>query len=99
MALNQYSTNPLVTASSAGSGTALIVTGIKLPFEANSLLIINDGSPNVYFSVASTVASTSDIYLKQAESVHFHERYIIRLGLASTSTSTGGYVRVGAWLS
>ena len=92
MGIQQYSTE-----FDVGSSSPTTITPIMLPWEANQLLIINDGAIPVYLRLGSSAATTDDFPIKQTESLEFNERYISKLALASTTTCTDSLVRVGAW--
>ena len=90
--LESFSTDPVVGGETAAEKTH----GIALPWRATQITLVNDKAQNVYFSVNSTVATTNDFYLKSGES-HTFAALIEVIGLATTTTSTGTTVRVGAW--
>ena len=93
MGIEQYSTGPLV----GSTGAAPTITECIFPWEASQIIIINDGAANAYLNVGSTNASTGSFPLKQTESLEFADRFIRKLSIASTTTSTSDVVRVGAW--
>jgi hypothetical protein len=71
--------------------------GIDFGFDANQLVLLNDKATDVYVSLDSTVGSTDGYRLKAAETLSLSNVKVGRMSLASTSTSTGDNVRVGAW--
>lgn len=82
------------TTDAAGTiGTA----GLDFTFDAGQLLVINDKASDVYMSLDSTSGSTGGHRIKSGESRSFAGIRCGRMSFASTSTSTGDKVRVGAW--
>lgn len=71
--------------------------GLDFAFDAGQLLVLNDKASSVYMSLDSTSGSTGGHELKAGESRSFAGIRIGRMSFASTSTSTGDFVRVGAW--
>lgn len=93
-----HSTDPYVGAEAAADRKA----GIVLPWVATEVTVISEAGKNgscaarVYVSLNSTVATTSDWPLGAGEAQVF-VLPVNKIGLASTTTSTGVQVRIGAW--
>ena len=92
---DQFATE-VVVSTTAAAGT-IGTAGIDFTFDAGQLLVINDKTTSVYMSLDSSSGSTGGHQIKPNESRSFAGIRCGKMSLASTSTSTGDFVRVGAW--
>lgn len=92
----QYTTEVQCNASAA-----VVTGGIGLTFDADTLRLINDGgNPGgpIYFSLASSAASTSNaVRLSTGETVFFQSPRTRVIGLYTTASSSGPMLRLAAW--
>jgi len=92
MGIQQFSTEFSVASSSPTT-----VTGTVFLLPVNAVSVINDGGTPIYLNIGSTAATTGDMEIKSNEPFSLDARYIDRLSVASTTTSTGDKVRVAGW--
>lgn len=73
--------------------------GLDFSFDATELRIINNKLETVYVNLNSTAGSTSGYPVLTTSSLTFSRGSpsVMKMSLASTSTSTGTTVRVAAW--
>lgn len=89
---DQFATEVAV-ATSAPPGKV----GLDFGFDANQLVVLNDKAADVYLSLDSTAGSTDGLRVKASETISLSSLKLGAMSLATTTTTTGDLVRVGAW--
>lgn len=89
---NQSFTRDVVSTSGA-NGTL----GIDFGFDADLVVVANDKASPVYVNANSSSGSTAGFEVAPGRELRIDRVRARKIGLASTSTSTGDFVRVGAW--
>lgn len=89
---DQFNNSTYVVSTTDAAGTIGVV-GIDFGFAATSVSIFNDKASTIYVSLNSTAGSTGGHKMLAGESLSFTLR-LGSLSLASTTTSTGDFVRV-----
>lgn len=93
---DQFANNAIVVSTTDAAGT-IGTAGLDFAFDAGQVIVLNDKASTIYLSLDSTAGSTGGHAIKAGESRSFAGIRCGRMSLASTSTSTGDFVRVGAW--
>ena len=93
---DQFVNNGVVVSTTDAAGT-IGTAGLDFTFDASHLFLVNDKATSVYVSLDSTSGSTGGLEVKTTSGLQLDNLRIGRMSLASTSTSTGTFVRVAAW--